>query len=152
MKSALLENSGQLPDYQCEHCGQPLGLEHNCNGVPFVPASPQKSIPATGSRKDILRQKGFHETSDVLGDVYYDHPIHGRVCIYPGGVFRTVFTKTTLSLDKYLKSLDDSSYAVIEDAATYTARCRICDATGNPFPLEGSRFPHEPSCPYGKRE
>ena len=135
-----------MTGYQCEYCGQPLDIGHNCNGVPFVATPPQKSIRAIGIRKDILRQKGFHETSNNAGDAYYDHPMYGRVCIYPAGAFRIVFTKTDLPLDEYLNSLDDSSYTVVEDVLTYTARCGNCEATGNPFPLEGGQFPHKSNC------
>jgi hypothetical protein len=94
-----------MPDYQCEHCGQPLEIGHNCIGVPFVYAPPQKSILATGNRKEILRQKGFYEISDNLDGVYYDHPRYGRICIYPGGVIKVLFTKTELPVDEYLESL-----------------------------------------------
>jgi hypothetical protein len=104
-----------MPHYQCEHCGQPLEVGHNCNGAPFVSAPPQNSIPAIGARKEILHRKGFHQTS-YPGDVYYDHPMYGRVCIYPGGAIKVLFAKTELPVDKYLESLDDSSYAV--DATT----------------------------------
>jgi hypothetical protein len=136
--------------FQCEHCGQPLAVGHNCNGVPFVPAPSRNSIPATGNRKEILRQKGFYEVSDK-GDVYYDHPVCGRVCIYPGGAVKILFVETGLPVDKYLESLNDSSYTVIEDADTYTARCGVCGEEGNPFPVElGPPFPHKANCPQGK--
>jgi len=137
--------------FRCEHCGQPLEVGHNCNGVPFVSAPPQNSIPAIGNRKEILRQKGFYEVSGK-GDVYYDHPMYGRVCIYPGGAIKILFVETELPVDKYLESLKDSGYTVTEDAATstYTARCNVCRRVGNPFPVELSPFPHEASCPQGE--
>ncbi len=138
-----------MADYQCEHCGQPLEVGHNCNGVPFMAASPQNSIQAIGSRKEVLRQKGFYEAHN-LGGVYYDHPMYGRVCIYPGGAIKILFAKTNLPLDKYLESLHDSSYTVIEDANSYTARCGVCGAVGNPFPVElGPPFPHKANCSQG---
>jgi hypothetical protein len=138
-----------MPDCQCQHCGQPLEIGHNCNGLPFESAPHQNSIPAIGARKEILHRKGFHQTS-CSGDVYYDHPMYGRVCIYPGGAFRTVFVKTELPLDEYLESLNDSSYTVIEDQASYTARCNVCEQIGNPFPIDISPFPHKANCSQGK--
>ena len=117
---------------------------------PFMAASPQIGIQVIGSRKEVLRQKGFYEAHN-LGGVDHDHPMYGRVCIYPGGAIKqTLPRRRTCHWYKYLESLHDSSYTVIEDANSYTARCGVCGAVGNPFPVElGPPFPHKANCSQG---
>lgn len=138
-----------MTDYQCQHCGQPLEVGHNCDGKPFAFASPSNSIQATGTRKDTLERKGFRETSNVDG-VFYRHPMYGVVVIQPGGAFRTAYAETTLALDAYLESLPDSSYTDIQGFGfeePSEARCDPCGGTGPLFPDERTPFLHKAGCP-----
>jgi hypothetical protein len=135
-----------MTDWQCQHCGQPVADGHNCDGTPFESGPAQNSVPATGTRKEILQRKGFSETFNVDG-VFYRHPMHGIIAIYPGGAFRTAYVKTALALDAYLDSLPDSSYTDIGHDP-YQASCDSCGGVGPIFPDEHYPFRHEDSCPH----
>lgn len=140
------------PIYQCQYCGRPLEVGHNCNGVPFVSAAPQNSVATIGLQRELLTKKGFRETSNQDGIFYY-HPDYGIVRVYPGGPFVTGYRKTTLSLNAYLESLNDSSFTEIDsfDEAPYQTRCDACGEIGPLFPSLGP-FPHKGSCPQSKTE
>jgi hypothetical protein len=138
-----------MSDYQCQHCGQLIEAGHNCDGKPFVfSPSPQKSIQATSTRKELLERKGFHEDGNLDG-VFYRHPMYGLVAVYPGGAFRTAYVETTLALDAYLESLLDSSYTDI-GPAPYETRCDACKGVGSLFPDAHFRFPHKDGCLQAK--
>src|SRR6266481_5356298 len=130
-----------MTDYQCQKCGQPLEIGHNCDGRPFESGPARNSVPAVGIREDMLRKKGFHQDASDCG-VYYRHPMHGVIAIYPGGSFGTSYVKTSLPLDAYLESLPDSSYTdILADGASgppLESRCDVCDSTGPLFPNQHS--------------
>jgi hypothetical protein len=136
--------------YQCQHCGNPAEVGHNCNGVPFVSVAPQNSIAVTGPQRELLAEKGFCETSNQNGIFYY-HPDYGVVSIYAGGTFRTGYRRTPLPLNAYLESLNDSSFTEVDsfDGLPYQTRCDACKEIGPLFPSTGP-FPHKQYCPQSK--
>jgi len=135
-----------MTDYQCQKCGQPLEIGHNCDGRPFKSGPVLTSVPAVGTRKELLHKNGFHEESNIDG-VYYRHPMHGIVAIYPGGTFRTAYAKTDLAINAYLESLPDSSYTDTE-TDTYETRCDTCGGVGPMLPDEHFPFRHKAGCPH----
>jgi hypothetical protein len=140
-----------MPTYQCQHCGQPLEVGHNCDGKPFAVISTSNSISAIGVRQERLQNKGFHEDSYIDG-AFYRHPMYGKIFIYPGGAFCTS-RKTDLPLDAYIESLPDSSYTDLREFGfeiPHGARCDACGETGPLFPDEHDQFRHAVTCQQAK--
>jgi hypothetical protein len=136
-----------VQNLQCQDCGKPAVVGHNCMGRSFTLSAMQSSIPVSGARKALLERKGFHEDSVPRGD-FYRHPIYGQILIYPGRTFLIEFgPKTDLALDTYLESLPDSSYTDLGPRPHYETSCDTCKATGPVIPNDHSRFAHKSDCP-----
>ncbi len=145
----MRSRAGSTVKFHCQACGSVIDGEHICEGTTIVVTDLEvDSIAATGTQRETLHRKGFHESFGPYGVHYYHHPMHGLLFLYPG-MFSGTVNAGGKPLEEFLNSLPDSSYTDIggEEEPPHLTRCDVYGEVGTLLPDENHPFPHKLECP-----